>query len=62
MTAVSPDRRTVLLGLCGVVAAGLGTVLLADGAQAATGIKVQSNGQVAMTVKQIAGLAKVGGQ
>lgn len=61
MTSLSPDRRTVLLGLCGVVAAGLGTALLADGAQAATGIKVQPNGQVALTVKQIPGLAKVGG-
>lgn len=61
MTSVSPDRRTVLLGLCGVVAAGLGSALLADGAQAATGITVQPNGQVAITVSKIPGLAKVGG-
>lgn len=61
MTSVSPDRRTVLLGLCGVVAAGLSTALLADGAQAATGIVLASNGQAAVTVKQIPGLAKVGG-
>ena len=61
MTSNSPDRRSVLLGLCGVVAAGLTTALLAEGASAATGITVASNGQVAVTVKQIPGLAKVGG-
>ncbi|MDP2013477.1 MAG: Rieske 2Fe-2S domain-containing protein [Actinomycetota bacterium] len=61
MTSGSLDRRTLLLGLCGITAAGLGTALLADGAQAATGIKVLANGQAALTVKQIAGLAKVGG-
>ncbi len=44
-----------------MVAAGLGAALLADGAQAATGIAVQPNGQVAVTVKQIPELAKVGG-
>lgn len=61
MTSDSPDRRTVLLGLCGVIAAGLSTALIADGAQAATGITVAANGQAAVTVKRIPGLAKVGG-
>ena len=61
MTTSSPDRRTVLMGLCGLVAAGLSTALLPEGAQAATGIKVAPNGQVAVSVQQIPGLASVGG-
>lgn len=61
MTSVAADRRTVLLGLCGVIAAGLSTALITDGAQAAPGIIVATNGQAAVTVKKIPGLAKVGG-
>ncbi len=61
MTYASPDRRTLLLGFCGMLAAGLGSALLADGAQAATGIAVAPNGLAAVTVAKIPGLAKVGG-
>ena len=61
MTPANPDRRTLLLGVCGILAAGLGSALLADGAQAATGVRMLATGQAAVTVKQIAGLAKVGG-
>ncbi len=61
MTTASPDRRTLLLGFCGVLAAGLGTALLADGAQAAAGISVAPNGLASVTVAKIPGLAKVGG-
>jgi len=61
MTEINPTRRTVLFGLCGAVAAGLGAAILADGAQAATGVVVNSRGQAVVTVKKIAALAKVGG-
>ena len=54
-------RRTFLLGACGVLAAGLGTALLPDDAQAATGIKRKANGQVEVTVAKVRGLSKVGG-
>ena len=61
MTGVAPDRRTVLLGLCGAVAAGLGSALLAEGAQAATGVVVNASGQAVVTVAKVPSLAKVGG-
>ena len=61
MTEFTPDRRTVLLGLCGAVAAGLSSALLAEGAHAATGVVVNKAGQAVVTVKQIPALAKVGG-
>ena len=61
MTEHTPTRRTVILGLCGAVAAGLGSALLAEGAHAATGVVVNSKGQALVTVKKVAALAKVGG-
>ncbi|MDD2858926.1 MAG: Rieske 2Fe-2S domain-containing protein [Candidatus Nanopelagicales bacterium] len=61
MSEITPTRRTVLLGLCGAVAAGLGSALLAEGAQAATGVAVNAAGQAVITVKKVPALAKVGG-
>lgn len=49
------------MGACGLIAAGLGTALLADDAEAATGIKRRANGQVDVTVAKVPALAKVGG-
>ncbi|MFM8349750.1 MAG: ubiquinol-cytochrome c reductase iron-sulfur subunit [Actinomycetales bacterium] len=55
------SRRTFLIGACGLITAGLGTALLADDAEAATGIKRRANGQVDVTVAKVPALAKVGG-
>ena len=55
------SRRTFLIGACGLLAAGLGTALLADDAEAATGIKRKANGQVDVTVAEVRALNKVGG-
>ncbi|MBU6280230.1 MAG: Rieske 2Fe-2S domain-containing protein [Actinomycetales bacterium] len=63
MTAAPLDasRRAFLVGACGLLAAGLGSALLADDAQAASGIKRRANGQVDVTVAKVPALAKVGG-
>lgn len=58
-----PSRRTFLIGMCGAAAlAGLGPVLLADNAVAATGIKRKKNGQVVVTVAKVPALRKANGR
>ena len=54
-------RRQFLTGACALVGAGLGAALLADAADAATGIKRKKNGQVEVTVAQIPDLQQVDG-
>ncbi|GDX31648.1 hypothetical protein LBMAG15_05820 [Actinomycetes bacterium] len=58
---MEPNRRQFLTGACALLGAGLGAALLADSADAATGIKRKKNGQVEVTVAQIPGLQQVNG-
>ena len=61
MTYQSLSRRTFLAGACSLATLGLGAALLADDAQAATGIKRRKDGRVEVSVKKITGLSSVGG-
>lgn len=56
-----PSRRDFLKTACGVAALAFGPVLLGSEALAADGIVRKPNGQVVVTVRQVPGLAKVGG-
>ena len=58
---MEPNRRQFLTGACALLGAGLGAALLADSADAATGIKRKKNGQVEVTVAQIPGLENING-
>ena len=58
---LAPSRRAFLVGACGLLAAGLGSALLADESLAASGITVKPNGQVEVTVAKVPALSKVGG-
>jgi Rieske Fe-S protein len=55
------SRRTFLAGACSLLALGFGAALLADDAQAATGIKRLPDGRVQLTLAKIPSLAKVNG-
>ena len=61
MTDQSLSRRHFLAATCGILAAGFGTALLADEAQAAPGITRKKNGQVVVRVAKVPALANVGG-
>jgi Rieske Fe-S protein len=56
-----PTRRAVLIGACSALVAGLGPALLAEGAQAATGVRINASGQAVITLRKVPALANVGG-
>jgi len=58
-SAPDPSRRAFLVGACGaaaLAAGGFGTALLADDANAATGIKRRKNGKVVVSVDKVPAL------
>jgi len=54
-------RRAFLTGACALVGLGLGSALLADDAQAATGIERLRDGRVRVTVRRVPALRRVNG-
>ena len=61
MTENAVSRRSFLVGACTLATLGMGATLLADDAQAATGIKRLPDGTVQVAVKKVSGLKNVGG-
>jgi Rieske Fe-S protein len=61
MTENSVSRRSFLVGACTIATLGMGSALLADDAQAATGIKRRKDGRVDVAMKRVRGLGTVGG-
>jgi len=61
MTENSVSRRSFLVGACTIATLGMGAALLADDAQAATGIKRRKDGRVDVSVKRVRELGTVGG-
>ncbi len=55
------SRRGFICGALALAATGIDTALLAEGAQAANGVRVLASGKVEVTVAKVPALAKVGG-
>lgn len=58
MTAATPDRRTFLAGICGLLVTG---AIAQPGPASAAAITVLKNGKVQLQLSQVKELAKVGG-
>jgi len=55
------SRRGFICGALALAVTGMDTALLAEGAQAASGVKVLKSGKVEVTIAKVPALAKVGG-